>query len=143
MKLNKFLAVPIAIAMLTGVSTPSLSMEDGQTMSMPVAIEAALYKFNNTYFEQAQKDGKMIVIDVHKKGCATCAAQGVVLDEAKSLYPDALFMRVDFESDQDAVKKFKAVKQSLIVVFNGEEEKARVIGETDKEKLLSVIAKGA
>lgn len=94
-------------------------------------------------FDAALADGKMIVVDVFKKGCPTCALQEPAINEAKSIYPDAVFFRVDFKNAPEAVKRFNAVKQSTIIVFKDGEEQARALGETDREKLLALIAKGA
>ena len=94
-------------------------------------------------FQKAQQADKMIVVDIYKDGCGTCAKQKPALEAARDKYPDAEFFRVDFANDKAAVKKFKAVKQSTIIVFKGSQEKGRVLGETDQEKILAMIAKGA
>ena len=106
------------------------------------ALEGASH-YNADAFQKAQNSNKMIVVDVYKDGCGTCAKQKPALEAARSQYPDAEFFRVDFVNDKQAVKKFKAIKQSTIIVFKGTEERGRVLGETDQEKILAMIAKGA
>ena len=98
--------------------------------------------FTATIFEDAQAADKHIVIDVWKKGCPTCKAQHPTLQEARVKYPNAIFLKVNFETQKDVVKSFDVVKQSTIIVFNGTEETGRVLGETNQEKLLSLIATG-
>lgn len=114
---------------------------------MVISISAYALEGSSAYqpaaFEEAQQANKMIVIDVYKDGCGTCEKQKPALKAARDTYPDATFFRVDFASDKEAVKKFKAVKQSTIIVFKGSEEKGRVLGETDTDKILAMIAKGA
>ena len=99
--------------------------------------------YDEALFNQAQSDNKMIVVDVYKDGCGTCAKQKPTLHEAQTTYPNAAFFRVDFANDKDAVKRFRAIKQSTIIVYSGDEEKGRVLGETNREKLLTMIAQGA
>ena len=106
------------------------------------AVEGAA-KYQPAAFEKAQQANKMIVVDIYKDGCGTCAQQKPALEAARTLYPNAEFFRVDFANDKDAVKKFSAIKQSTIIVFKGGEEKGRVLGETNKDKILAMIAKGA
>ena len=130
MRINNLFKLPaIALALLvTSISAYAL---DGAVTYQPAA------------FEKAQQADKMIVVDIYKDGCGTCAKQKPALEAARAMYPEATFFRVDFASDKKAVKKFSAVKQSTIIVFKGAEEKGRVLGETNKEKILAMIAKGA
>ena len=108
-------------------------------VSTAIAKEGA---FNMHAFEKAQAKGEMIVVDVFKKGCGTCAKQKPILNLAKEIYPDAKFVKVNFKKDKEAVKHFKAVKQSTIIVYKGKEEVARSLGETDKSELIAMISKG-
>lgn len=93
-------------------------------------------------FEEAQKNGKLIVVEVYKDGCGTCAKQKPSIEKAQKMYPDAKFFRVNYVEDKKAVSKFKAVKQSTIIVYKGLEEKGRLIGETDESRILAEINKG-
>ena len=115
-------------------------------LGLSLAVQPVLAEFKANYsttkFETAQNDGKHIVVEVFKKGCGTCKAQQPALKEAKATYPDAVFLAFDFIDNTEAVKKFKVVKQSTIIVFKGKDEIARLVGETAKDKILSAIAKG-
>lgn len=105
------------------------------------AAEGSLH-YDATLFNKAQAENKMIVIDVYKDGCGTCARQKPAINEARVQYPDAVFFKVDFVNDKKAVKRFKAIKQSTIIVFKGKQEKGRVLGETNREKILTLISQG-
>ena len=96
-----------------------------------------------TSFEAAQEAGEMIVVEVYKEGCGTCASQKPALEQAQKLYPDAKFFRVNYVEDKEAVTKLKAIKQSTIIVFKGSEEKGRLVGETNTTRILAEIQKGA
>lgn len=110
--------------------------------SVALASEGA-EKYSLSSFSEAQNQGKMIVVDIYKDGCGTCASQKPALDAARKMYPDAEFFRVDFASDKAAVEKFRAVKQSTIIVYKGDQERGRLMGETNKDKILSMISNGA
>lgn len=120
---------------------PAMALALLMTSVSAHAVEGAM-TYNSDAFQKAQQANKMIVVDVYKDGCGTCAKQKPALEAARDKYPDAAFFRVDFANDKKAVKKFSAIKQSTIIVFKGTEEKARLLGETNQEKILAMIAKG-
>ena len=124
------------------VKLPVIAMALFFTSLTVYALEGASH-YSAEAFQKAQNDNKMIVIDVYKDGCGTCAKQKPALEAARAQYPNAEFFRVNFVEDKAAVKHFKAIKQSTIIVFKGKEERGRVLGETDHDKLLTLIAKGA
>lgn len=121
----------------------SLMLAGLLTLSAHVAIanEAAVYQ--PAEFAAAQQQQKHVIIEVFKKGCSTCAAQQPALEKARQQFPDAVFMKVDFEHDAEAVAKFRAVKQSTIIVFKGSAEVDRLVGVTDPAAILAAIGKGA
>lgn len=123
--------IAAALAGLTlAFAAPAMAMEQKPT------YEAAM-------FDKAQAENQHIVIEVFKKGCPTCAAQQPGLKAAKEKFPNATFVTVDFQGDAEPVKRFKAVKQSTIIVYKGANEVARIVGETDSDAIVAAIAKGA
>ena len=112
------------------VAAPAIAMEQKAT------YEAAM-------FDKAQAADQHIVVEVFKKGCPTCAAQQPGLKAAKEKFPNATFVTVDFNGDAAPVERFKAVKQSTIIVFKGAQEVARLVGETDADAIVAAIGKGA
>ncbi len=115
-------------------------------LAVVLSVGQALAEFKEDYtasaFEAAQSNNKHIVIEVFKKGCGTCAAQQPSLQDARAQYPDAVFLKFDFANNNQAVTRFKVVKQSTIIVFKGIDEVARLVGETDRAKILAAIGKG-
>jgi len=123
-----------AAAALAGLvlafAAPVIAMEQKATYEMSM-------------FDKAQTDNQHIVVEVFKKGCPTCAAQQPGLNSAKAKFPKATFVTVDFEGDAAPVARFKAVKQSTIIVYKGSKEVARLVGETDAAAIVAAIGKGA
>jgi thiol-disulfide isomerase/thioredoxin len=111
-------------------AAPAIGMEQKAT------YEAAM-------FDKAQAANQHIVVEVFKKGCPTCAAQQPGLKAAREKYPNATFVTVDFNGDEAPVERFKAVKQSTIIVYKGATEVARIVGETDADAIVAAIGKGA
>ncbi len=123
--------VAAALAGLTfAFAAPVIAMEQKATYEMAM-------------FDKAQADNQHIVVEVFKKGCPTCAAQQPGLKAAQEKFPKATFVTVDFQGDAAPVERFKAVKQSTIIVYKGSKEVARIVGETDSDAIVAAIAKGA
>lgn len=98
-------------------------------------------KYSAASFAKAQASGKTIVVDVHAKWCPTCRAQQPILDELRSdkKLAQAMFVKVDFDTDKDFLRAHRIPRQSTIVVFKGKTETARSIAQTDRSALRSVI----
>ncbi len=114
------------------------------TILLSFTLNAAegVQDYNKVDFDKAQANNQMIVVDIYKDGCGTCAKQEPALADARVKYPNAVFFRVDFANDDDAVKRFRAIKQSTIIVYRGNDERGRSLGETNHGKILSLIAQG-
>ena len=120
-----------ALAGLTlAFAAPVIAMEQKATYEMAM-------------FDKAQAADQHIVVEVFKKGCPTCAAQQPGLKAAQEKFPNATFVTVDFNGDAAPVERFKAVKQSTIIVYKGSKEVARIVGETDSDAIVAAIGKGA
>lgn len=99
--------------------------------------------FTQSAFNQLQKEGKAILIEVHAPWCPTCRAQAAVTDmllkdkEFKSINT----LRVDFDSQKEVLKKFKVNKQSTLIVYKGFKEMGRSTGDTSSESIKKLIQK--
>jgi thiol-disulfide isomerase/thioredoxin len=128
---------PIRIAVAAALTGLALAFAAPvNAMEQKATYEAAM-------FDKAQADNQHIVVEVFKKGCPTCAAQQPGLNAAKTKFPNATFVAVDFLGDAEPVKRFQAVKQSTIIVYKGSKEVSRLVGETDSDAIVAAIAKGA
>lgn len=113
------------------------------TLSPTPAFAGDAMAYTDAAFKNAQAADKHIVVEVFKTGCPTCKLQQPGLKDARTKFPDATFLKVDFENDAGPVKMFNAVKQSTIIVYKGKQEVARSVGETDSGAIVGLIAKGA
>lgn len=100
--------------------------------------------FSQQAFDEAQMDGRTIVVDVYADWCPTCKAQEPTLDEltTEPLLDDALLLRVDFDTQKEFLAAHRIPRQSTILVFTGGEEVSRSIAETDPDRLRAAILSG-
>ena len=71
-------------------------------------------------FDAALKAGRPVLVEVHAPWCPTCKAQEPILAAIVKgdAYRDLLVVRVDFDSQKDALKRFGARTQSTLIVVS-------------------------
>ena len=95
--------------------------------------------FTNEIFKKAQADGKTVVINSWNKTCYTCGKQVKILDEAEKEFTDILFLSFEQTKDKEIAKLLNIEYWTTIVVYKGNKEIARSIGQTKKSKIYSLI----
>jgi thiol-disulfide isomerase/thioredoxin len=75
--------------------------------------------------------------------CPTCKAQAPILNElrAEPRFKELQVFSVDFDSQKDALRTFRAQRQSTLIVFKGATEVGRSVGDTDKASIAALLAK--
>ena len=99
--------------------------------------------FDKAAFEAARKAGKPVLIEIAASWCPTCKAQAPILGElrAQPRFKDLVIFSVDFDSQKEAVKGFKAQMQSTLIVFKGATEVGRSVGDTKKASIETMLSK--
>ena len=89
-------------------------------------------KFDKAAVEAAQTAGKPVLIHITAPWCPTCKAQHKVLDSLskKPDLADIAVFDVDFDTQPEVVKSYKATSQSTLIAFNGTTETGRLAGAT-------------
>ena len=98
--------------------------------------------FTNEIFDQAKSEGKTIVINSYEKWCTTCGKQTKILNEAEQKFKNIIFLSYEQSKNKDIAKLLNVKFWTTIIVFKGYEEKARIIGQTDKDEIYKAILKG-
>ena len=93
-------------------------------------------------FEEAKKNGETIVVTAWNKYCGTCKRQKVVLDQAEKDFKDILFLYYSHPKMREVAKYLKIDHRSTILVYKGDAEVSRTIGQVDKSVIYSNIKKG-
>ncbi len=107
------------------------------------AFSAEDYKSNFTIqkFEEAKKNGETVVVTAWNKYCGTCKRQKVVLDQAEKDFKDVLFLYYNHPKMKDIAKYLKIDHRSTILVYKGNAEISRTLGQIDKSVIYSNIDK--
>ena len=98
--------------------------------------------FTNEIFKQAKADGKTIVINSFEKWCGTCSKQTKILREAESKFKDIIFLSYEQSKNKNIAQLLGIKFWTTIVVYKGENEITRIVGQTDKEIIYSAIQEG-
>ena len=108
------------------------------------AFSAENHKLNFTIetFEEAKKNGETVVVTAWNKYCGTCKRQKVVLDQAEKDFKDVLFLYYSHPKMKDIAKYLKIDHRSTILVYRGNTEVSRTLGQVDKSIIYSSINKG-
>lgn len=99
--------------------------------------------FDAKAFEAAQKAGRPILVDITASWCPTCKAQKPILGEmqAKPKFKDLIIFEVDFDSQKEVVRKFKAQSQSTLITFKRGKEVGRSVGDTRRDSIEDLLNK--
>jgi thiol:disulfide interchange protein len=97
--------------------------------------------FSAQAFAAAQQAGQPILIEIHADWCPTCKAQKPILSELTSQpkFSRMVVLRVDFDRQKDVVKQFGAQLQSTLIVYKGDTEVARSVGETKRDAIAALL----
>ena len=98
--------------------------------------------FSIEIFEKAKTDGRTIVVNSYEVWCGTCGVQTKILDKAEKEFKDIIFLSYEQSKNEDIAKKLGIDFWTTIVVYKGNEEVTRIIGQTDKKTIYSAIEKG-
>ena len=97
--------------------------------------------FNKELFDKAQSQGKIVIVSSWIKYCTSCASQMKVLNTAKKNgeLSDIKFDNIEYfafdVTDKDVSNFFNVQYQTTLLIFKGNKEVYRSIGETS-EKLI-------
>ena len=95
--------------------------------------------FTKEIFNNAQKEGKIVVINSWNKTCTTCAKQIEILKMAEDKFKNVSFLSFEQEKDKEIAKFLRIDFWTTILIFKDNKEIYRSIGQTDKSKIFNVI----
>ena len=98
--------------------------------------------FTGEVFENAKASGKTIVINSYEVWCGTCSKQTKILNQAEKEFKDIIFLSYEQSKNKDIAQKLGIKFWTTIVVYKGDNEIARIVGQIDKETIYSAIQKG-
>lgn len=109
--------------------------------SAHLALAADQMPYTQQAFDDAQKAGRPILVEITAPWCPTCKAQKQVLSELLPApeHKNLAVFEVDFDSQKDVVRAFKAQMQSTLITFKGTDEVGRVVGVTEADSIKQLL----
>ena len=98
--------------------------------------------FSEAVFENAKASGKTVVVNSYEIWCGTCSKQTKILDQAEKEFKDVVFFSYEQSKNENIAKKLDIKFWTTIVVYKGNDEVVRIVGQTDKKIIYSAIQKG-
>ena len=101
--------------------------------------------FNQKKFNQAQSEGKVVIVSSWIKYCSSCAGQMKILNKAKNdgKLNDIEFDNIEYFSfdvtNRNIADLFNVQYQTTLIIFKNKEEVYRSLGETTKDLLYEAI----
>ena len=101
--------------------------------------------FDKNLFEKAQSNGKVVIVSSWIKYCSSCASQMKVLQKAKNdgELSDIKFDNIEYFSfdvtDKEISDLFDVQYQTTLLIFKGNKEVYRSIGETTTDLIYEAI----
>ena len=101
--------------------------------------------FDLDLFNKAQSDGKVVVVSSWIKYCSSCANQMKVLQKAKK---EGELLGIEFENieyfafdvtNEDIANLFNVKYQTTLLIFKGNREVYRSIGETTVDLIYEAV----
>ena len=109
--------------------------------AMTAALAAERVDYTDEAFNAAKASGRPILVDVWASWCPTCKAQHFVFQDLfkDDKYKNLLVLKVDFDAQDDIVRRFKAPGQSTLIVYKGDQELGRSVGDTNPNTIRALI----
>ena len=98
--------------------------------------------FTEEVFENAKTSGKTIVINSYEVWCGTCSKQTKILNQAEKEFEDIIFLSYEQSKNKNIAQLLGIKFWTTIVIYKGDNEMARIVGQTDKKIIYSAIQKG-
>ena len=89
-------------------------------------------------FDKAQSDGKVVVVSSWIKYCSSCASQMKVLNNAKNDFDNIEYFAFDV-TNKEISNLLKVQYQTTLLIFKGNKEVYRSIGETSRDLIYEAI----
>lgn len=103
------------------------------------ALEIQPYTANA--LQQAQAAGKPVAVHFHADWCPTCKAQEKAFNGLRgdSQLKGITLLVANYDNERELKKAMNVRSQSVVVVFRGSKETARIGGETKPEKIKAAL----
>ena len=113
---------------------------------LPVFAASALTwpDFTRKAFDSAQHEGRSIVVVVYADWCGTCRAQEPALEDVALLpeFKEFALFKIDYDRQKEVMTELQLPQRSIIAVYKGGEEIARVYADNSFDSIRELFAFG-
>jgi len=101
--------------------------------------------FSDQRFEALKAEGAVVLIDVWAPWCPTCRRQREILAEIQTEHPEIDFtiLEVSYDDDKELVRRFRAPRQSTLLLFKGNEQVWFSVAETREDVIYEQLLAAA
>jgi len=126
-------------------SAPTLLLLLSLVTSACTAAATDSEPFTEARFRALQSENALILVDVAASWCPTCARQAKAIASYREANPGVALqvLRVDYDDQKEWVKKFKAPRQSTLILFRGTEQVWFSVAEKDPQVIADAIDQAA
>lgn len=125
-----------ALAVLVLVITVAMSVS-----AKADGISGKMFFFKAQLLEQAQSDGRPVLVETYAAGCPVCWIQeGTIRELLKQPPYDAMTVFViDANSNKEAMRMVGAQTRSTLIVYRGAREVGREVGMTRPDQITALL----
>ena len=94
--------------------------------------------YNKELFDKALLDGKVVVVSSWIKYCTSCASQMKILKKAMNDFDNIEYFAFDV-TNRDIANSFDVLYQTTLLIFKGDTEVYRSIGEVTEDLIYQAL----
>tara|TARA_B100000902_G_scaffold49354_1_gene56231 strand:- start:890 stop:1258 length:369 start_codon:yes stop_codon:yes gene_type:complete len=94
--------------------------------------------YNKEAFDRALSEGKIVLVSSWIKYCTSCASQMKVLNKVKQDFENVEYFAFDV-TNKEIAELFNVQYQTTLLIFKGDKEVYRSIGETSRDLIYKAI----
>lgn len=94
-------------------------------------------------FAAAKSAGKPILVDVFAAWCPVCRAQNPILVQLtkEPKYKDLVVFKLDYDMQKADLISLRVQRQSTLILFKGDKELDRSVGDTSEQSIEGMLDK--
>lgn len=101
--------------------------------------------FTEARFDSLQATGALVLLDVYANWCPTCAKQQEILKAYQEENPKVPLhiLEINFDDQKEWVKKFKAPRQSTLILYRGDKQVWFNVAATSRDVIFTALNEAA
>ena len=104
----------------------------------------AIQPYSDAAFNALLEAGQPVLVEAHADWCPTCRRQAPAVEALvkSERYRGYTVLRINFDEQLDALRRFRIAQQSTLVVFVKGQERGRAVGVTQPDQIAALLDRG-